>query len=62
MKLLKVVVLVSAFFHITMVLSTEGEHRVFESIHSVVGESIRSSIVISIPSVISAGLYHVSLP
>ena len=51
-----------AFFHITMVLFTEGEHCVFKSIHSVAGESIRSSIVISIPSVISAGLYHVSLP
>ena len=35
---------------------------VFKSIHSVAGESIRSSIVISIPSVICAGLYHVSLP
>ena len=52
----------SAFFHITMVLSTEGEHCVFKSIHSDAGESIRSNIVISIPYVISADLYHVSLP
>ena len=49
MELLKVVVLVSAFVHITMVLFTEGEQYIvciFKSIHSVAGDQSEFGIKI----------------
>ena len=46
MELLKVVVLVSAFVHITMVLSIEGEqyNYAYKSMHSVAGDQSQFSV------------------